>query len=46
MLIGKKNYEGLVIYFTRYDREKSIKMLRLYYHELMGKIEEHQGKNI
>ena len=27
MLIGKKNYEGLVIYFTRYDREKSIKML-------------------
>ena len=39
----KNNYKGFVIYFTRYDDGKSI-MLSLYYHELVGKIEKHQGK--
>ena len=34
----------LVIYSTRYVYSKSIKMLNLYYHELMGKIEEHERK--
>ena len=45
-LIDEKNYIDLVIYFTRYDREKSIRMLSLYYHELMRKTEEHKEKNI
>ena len=34
----------MVIYFTRYIHSKSIKMLSLYYYELMGKIKEHGGK--
>ena len=34
----------MTIYFTRYDRGKSERMLSLYYHELMGKINEHEGK--
>ena len=33
-----------MIYFTRYVQSKSIKMLNLHYYELMGKIEEHEGK--
>ena len=33
-----------MIYLTRYVHSKSIKMLTLYYHELMWKIEEHEGK--
>ena len=41
-LIDEKSYKDLIIYFTRYDRGKSIRMLRLYYHELMGKIDEHE----
>ena len=32
----------MVICFTRYVHHKSIKLLRLYYHELMGNIEEHE----
>ena len=44
ILINEKIYEDLAIYFTRYDHGKSIKMLSLYYHELVGKIEEYDGK--
>ena len=33
-----------MIYFTRYVRKMSVRMLTLYYHELIGKIEEHEGK--
>ena len=41
-LIGEKNYKDLVVYFTNYVNSKSIKSL--YYHKLMGKIEEHEGE--
>ena len=44
ILIDEKNYKDLAIYFTRYVRIKSIKMFSLYYHELMGKIKEHERK--
>ena len=33
-----------MIYFTRYVHSKSIKILSLCYHELMGKFKEHEGK--
>ena len=46
IFINKKNYKDLVIYITRYVYKKSIKMLCLYYHELIKKIEEHEKKNI
>ena len=45
ILIDEKNYADLVNYFTRYNHRKQIRMLILYYHELIGKIEEHEGKN-
>ena len=35
----------LLIYFTRYDGCKSIRILTLYYNKLMGTIEEHERKN-
>ena len=38
ILIDEKNYKDLKIYFTRYVHSKFIKMLSLYYHELIGKI--------
>ena len=44
VLIDEKIYKDLIIYFTRYNRGKSLKMLSLDYHEFMGKIEEHEGK--
>ena len=44
ILVNKKNYQDMTIYFTRYFHSKSIKMLNLHYHELMGEIEEHEGK--
>ena len=46
ILIDDKNYKDVTIYFTRYDHGKSIFILNLYYHELMEKIEEYEGKNI
>ena len=46
ILIDEKNYKDLTIYFTRYVHKRSIKMLSLHYHELMGKIEEHEGKKL
>ena len=36
----------MTIYFTRYIHGKSMKMLSLHYHELMGKIKEHEEKNL
>ena len=42
ILINEKNYKHLTIYFTRYVHSKSIKVLSLHYHELMGKIQEHE----
>ena len=44
IFIDKKNYKDLMIYFTRYVHRKLIKVLSLHYHELMGKIKEHEGK--
>ena len=44
ILIDEKNYKDFVIYFARYAYKKSKKMLHLHYHELMGTIEEHEGK--
>ena len=38
------NNKDLVIYFPRYDRGKSIRMLSLSYHEFIGKTEEYEGK--
>ena len=34
----------MTFYFTRYVHSKSIKMLSLHYHELLGKIKEHKWK--
>ena len=34
----------MVIYFTIYDYGKLIRMLNLYYHDLVGKIEEYEGQ--
>ena len=34
----------MVIYFTKYDHKKSIKMLGLHYHKLRERIEEPEGK--
>ena len=44
ILINEKNSKDLFIYFTRSDRQKSIKMLSLYYHELVEKIEKYDRK--
>ena len=38
ILTEKKNYKHLMIYFTRYDGGKSIRILSLYYNKLMGTI--------
>ena len=43
--IKKNKYKDLMIYFTTYVHSESMKILSLYYHELLGKIEEHEGKN-
>ena len=45
ILIDQKNYKDWTIYFNSYDHRKSIIRLSLYYHDLMGKIEEkREGK--
>ena len=46
ILIDKKNYKHLVIYFTRYVHCKSIKILNLHYHKLIGKNEKREVKNV
>ena len=45
MSIDEKNYKDWAIYFTRYFHSKLIKMLSPRYHELIGKMKEHEGKN-
>ena len=40
---NEKNYIDSAIYFTRYDRGTSVRMLSLHYHELVEKIEEYEG---
>ena len=44
ILLEEKSYKDLVFYFTRYIQRKSIKMMSLYYQELMGKIKKHERK--
>lgn len=44
ILINQKNYKYLIIYFTRYNRCESMKILSQYYQELMGKIKEDKEK--
>ena len=39
-----KKLQGFYNFFSRYDCRKSVRMLNLYYHELMGKIEEYEWK--
>ena len=46
ILINEKNHKDLVIHFTRYVHNKSIKTLRMQFGELIGKIKEHGGKNV
>ena len=41
-----KNYKDLVIYFTRCDGGKSVRILCLNYNKLIEAIEEHEGKKI
>ena len=44
ILINQKNYKCLIIYCTRYNRCKSMKILSQYYQELMGKVKEDKEK--
>ena len=44
ILINEKHYKDLVICYTRYVHNTTIITLSLYYHELMQKIKEHEGK--
>ena len=44
ILIDKESYKYLVIYLINYVSSKFMKMLSLYYHEIMGKIEELKQK--
>ena len=46
ILIDEENYKDLVLYFTSYVHGTLVKMFRLHCYELMGKIEEDEGKNI
>ena len=42
----EKKIKDMVVYFTRYVNWKWMKMLSLYYHELMGKLKNSNEKNI
>lgn len=44
ILVYAKSYTDFVIYSTRYDSGKTIKMLSLHQYKLMEKIKEHKGK--
>ena len=46
VLIDDTKYKNWLIYFTRYNREKSIETLSAYYHRLVGDTEEHERKII
>ena len=41
-----RNYKDFLIYFTRCVHINSINILSVHEHGLMGKTEEHEGKNI
>ena len=45
ILIDKKSYKDMVIYFNRNHLDESITMLNLYYDKLIGKIEEYERKD-
>ena len=45
-LTDEKKIKDLVVYFTIYVNWKWMKMLTLYYHELMGKLKNSNEKNI
>ena len=42
--MDEKNYEDLAIYFPRYVHSMLIKILNMYYHKLMAKIQEKESK--
>ena len=42
--IDEKSFKDWTIYFTRYDRGKSMKMLSVYYNEVKGKFEKYEVK--
>ena len=44
IVIYEKSYKDSVINSTRYGHGKTITMLNLYYHKVMGKIKEYEGK--
>ena len=46
ILIDEKKFKDLINYFTRYINLRSMKMLSQYFCKLIGKIKEHEGKNI
>ena len=46
VLIDDTKHKNWLIYFTRYNREKSIETLSAYYHRLVGDTEEHERKII
>ena len=46
IVIDEKSLKDLVIYFTRYGSAKTVTMLNLYYHKLMGKIKEYERKKM
>ena len=45
-LTDEKKIKDMVVYFTRYVNWEWMKMLSLYYHELMGKLKNSNEKNI
>ena len=44
ILVDLKNYKDLVIYFTTSIHRIPMKMSSLHFHELIGKIEQHEEK--
>ena len=46
IVINEKSYKDLVMYFTRFGSGKTLTMLNLYYHKLMGRIKESEGKKL
>ena len=46
IFISQSNNKGLEIYFASYVHEKLVKMLHLYYFELVEMIEKHDEKSI
>ena len=42
----RKNYKDFVNFLLDMFADKSIKILNLHYHELMGKIKKYEGKKI